>query len=112
MKRIYLAIAALAVGFLVACGAMTQTNPDGSPLTPNQQAIGAATTSYKALDAAIVSADEAVKKGTLKGADARRVLDAFTKAQEGLNVGLVALRNANAAAAAEAAASAASGVKP
>jgi len=100
---VFLMVAALALSILTACAA---PNFDGTPASPAQQAITAGTNSYKALDAAILAADAAVKNGSLKGQDARNALTGFTQAKAGLDVGLVALRNANAAAAA------ASGVKP
>lgn len=99
---------ALAIAIVVAHGCASQA-PGAPALTTAQQAIASATTSYQALDAAIVATDAAVKSGTLKGQDARNALKGLTDAKAGLDVGLVALRAANAAAAAP---SPASGVMP
>lgn len=98
----------LALALVVAlCGCATP--PAGSPpLTAAQQAISSTATSYSALDAGIVATDAAVRAGTLKGQDARNAVKGLTDAKAALDVALVALRAANAAAVA----SAASGVKP
>lgn len=66
--------------------------------TPNQQAINAATTSYKGLDTAINAADAAVKANTLKGKDAINAAKGLTDAKAALDVALTALRSANAVA--------------
>lgn len=101
MKRLILIAAML----LCAC-----TTPAGTPApSAAQQAITSSTLSYNALDSAILAADAAVKAGTLKGQDARNALKGLTDAKAGLDLALLTLRNANAAAAASAA-SAASGV--
>ncbi len=63
------------------------------------QAITATANSYSALDAAIKAADSAVKAGTLKGQDARNALKGLTDAKAGLDLALITLRSANAAAA-------------
>ncbi len=106
MKRIRFYIAASLLLLGAACAA---TNPDGTKPSPYQQALTSATTSYNALDAAIVAADAAVKAGTLKGQDARNALKGLTDAKAGLDVALVTLRAANAA---TVPAPAASGAKP
>lgn len=98
MKRHFVILAA---ALLCACA----TPPAGTTLAPAQQAINAATVSYTSIDTAIVQADAAVKAGVLKGQDARNAVKAFTDAKASLDVGLVALRAANAAASAAAAAS-------
>lgn len=99
----------MVVAFVLTACAGGLTNPDGSALTPTQQAVQSATTSYKLLDAAILQADAAVQSNTLKGQDARNALKGLTDAKAGLDVALVALRAANAAAAASVPAS---GAKP
>lgn len=106
--RLRLFATALLAIFAACAGGLT--NPDGSALTPTQQAVQSATTSYKMLDSAILSADAAVQSNTLKGQDARNALKGLTDAKAGLDVALVALRAANAAAAAAASAPA-SGAK-
>jgi hypothetical protein len=96
---------------LIMAGCALPTTSGGTPPSSAQQAITSTTVSYQALDAAILAADAAVKNGTLKGSDARNALKGLTDAKAGLDIALITLRSANAAAAATAA-SAASGVKP
>lgn len=103
MKRLALIFASFALAIAAGCAT---TNPDGTPLTSAQQAIATTTVSYKALDAAILEADSAVKAGVLKGQDARNALKGLTDAKVGLDLALTTMRAANAAAAA------ASGAKP
>lgn len=91
----------------LAVGCATTNPTTGQPLPPAQVAINGLTTSYTALDAAILAADSAVKNGTLKGDDARNALRGFSMTKAGLDVALIAMRNANAAAAAAAAAASA-----
>lgn len=93
MKPIRLFFAACLLLLSAACA----TTSTGS-VSPAQQAVNAATTSYNALDAAILAADAAVKSGTLKGQDARNALKGLTDAKAGLDVALVTMRAANAAA--------------
>jgi hypothetical protein len=107
MKTLRSLITAVALVALTAC-AQLGMQPG---LSTTQQAVDATTVSYKALDAAILAADSAVKTGVLKGSDARNALKGMTDAKAGLDLALITLRNANAAAAATAA-TAASGVKP
>lgn len=112
LKRLLGLATALAMAvMLTACPGTIQTT-GGTPVSANQQAINLTTTSYNGVDAAILTADAAVKSGTLKGNDARNALKGLTDAKAGLDVALVALRAANAAAAAAAASAPATGVKP
>lgn len=96
MKRLFLIFA---LALLTACA----TPVGGVAPSSAQQAITSTTVSYNALDAAIVAADAAVKSGTLKGQDARNALKGLTDAKAGLDLALITLRSANAAAAATAA---------
>lgn len=93
---------------VASCGIYGCTTPPAgsAPVSAAQQAIEATTTSYKALDLAIVSATSAVQSGALKGQDATNAYQGMVKAKAALDVALVALRSAQAAANASAAASA------
>jgi hypothetical protein len=81
---------------LLAVASACTTTPTGQ-VEPSQAAINAATTSYLALDQAILAADAAVKAGSLKGADAKNALAGFTEAKAGLDLALLTLRAANSA---------------
>jgi hypothetical protein len=100
MKRLLVSLLAGFVLALAGC-VVPPVDANAPALTPAEQSIKALTLSYNALDSAILAADAAVQNGTLKGQDARNALAAFTKTKEGLDTALVALRNANAAAAAQ-----------
>lgn len=94
MKK-YLFSAVAIAALCVACAGMP-----GATVSPAQQAINAGVVSYTSLDQSILAADAAVKTGVLKGQDARNALAGATAAKAGLDVMLVALRSANAAASA------------
>lgn len=108
MKRLGLTLAACALALLSACATTGTTGTSGATPSAAQQAITSTTVSYNAVDAAIVAADAAVRAGTLKGQDARNAVKGLTDAKAGLDLALITLRTANAAAAA----TAASGAKP
>lgn len=84
MKRLVL--------ILAICLSACATN-----LAPNQAALNATYASYASLDQAILASDAAVKAGSLKGADAKRTLQALTTAKAGLDTAL-AVMNATTAA--------------
>lgn len=107
MKRPSIILVACALALLSAC-ATTGTTGAGPAPSAAQQAITSTTVSYNAVDAAIVAADAAVRAGTLKGQDARNAVKGLTDAKAGLDLALITLRAANAAAAS----TAASGAKP
>lgn len=100
MKLLVSLLVATVLGLSACAG--PAVGPDGNPIatSPAQQSINALNTSYEALNAAILSADAAVMAGALKGNDARNARDAFVKTKAGLDAALVALKNAQAAAAA------------
>ncbi len=89
--RILLAAAVFA---LSACATSTST----TTASPQQSAINFTYNSYAALDQAILASDDAVKTGTLKGADAQRVLASATTAKAALDAMLAALKASAAAA--------------
>lgn len=114
MKKLLSLLATVALGVVLCYGLFgCQTPPAGSaPVSAAQQAIEATTTSYKALDLAIVSATAAVQSGALKGQDATNAYQGMVKAKAALDLVLVGLRSAQAAAVASAAAASAAASAP
>lgn len=88
LKRFTLLLAALALSLAAGCSTMPGS---ATPADPRQQTIDATYTSYKALDAAIVSTTSALRAGVIKTADARKALDAYTTAKAGLDAALASL---------------------
>jgi ABC-type Zn uptake system ZnuABC Zn-binding protein ZnuA len=96
LKRLASLFAALVLAFAVGCSTVPSTDPNANP---QQAAITATTTSYQALDQAILAATAAVKSGALKPDDARKAMAAFQTAKTGLDAALVSLRASQAASA-------------
>lgn len=87
-RRFTLILAALSLSLAAACSTTPGTS---TPADPRQQTIDATYSSYKALDAAIVSTTAALRANVITTAQARKALDGYTAAKQALDAALVSL---------------------